>query len=466
MLGGGKTEESLPDIPGAEPDIGHSAGFAAFKQHQSVSKKVRHGECCGVHERNAQYVSRQFVRSWGLISGGYERPLRAKGGVLMRRREGLASLYRFHLKKASSPRTKTPAVRFRFRRRSRGQGLILIYVRLHKAMEEKAAASPKGQCAVHPTLEVDDASSDFSNPGRAASGSSILDESAIHEHGRTYQSYKQDAYLLPNDGEEQDRLDLQHHTINLLLDGKLAFAPIGEPENVLDVATGTGVWAVEFARDHPRSKVIGSDLSLIQPNGAVENCSFVKEDAENDEWTYDCQFDYIHLRLLFTCFNDISLVLRKIYSNLKPGGWVEFQDHTPEILSPDGTTVGSAMETFGHKVVDGLSAVGRNATRIKYLDELLKAEGFVSITKRVLPYPVGRWPQDPKYKEVGMWMAQNVVLGLDGTVKMLVAGGMSTADVRVLVEQVKSELQSGHVHAYCPFYVIYAQKPEETASGE
>jgi ubiquinone/menaquinone biosynthesis C-methylase UbiE len=32
----------------------------------------------------------------------------------------------------------------------------------------------------------------------------------------------------------------------ILFHGKLFFAPITEPTNVLDIGTGTGIWAIEF----------------------------------------------------------------------------------------------------------------------------------------------------------------------------------------------------------------------------
>lgn len=43
-----------------------------------------------------------------------------------------------------------------------------------------------------------------------------------------------------------------------------------------------GVWAIQYAGEHPGSRVIGSDLSLIQPDvGAdVPNVEFVREDSE------------------------------------------------------------------------------------------------------------------------------------------------------------------------------------------
>lgn len=72
-------------------------------------------------------------------------------------------------------------------------------------------------------------------------------------------------YMLPNDEREQDRLDLQHHSFRVMLNGKLGLAPIKSPNRVLDLATGTGIWAIEFAQENTESTVIGTDLSPIQP---------------------------------------------------------------------------------------------------------------------------------------------------------------------------------------------------------
>lgn len=40
-----------------------------------------------------------------------------------------------------------------------------------------------------------------------------------------------------------------HHMLTMLLDGKLFLAPIGSnPQQVLDVGTGTGIWAMYSSR--------------------------------------------------------------------------------------------------------------------------------------------------------------------------------------------------------------------------
>jgi ubiquinone/menaquinone biosynthesis C-methylase UbiE len=53
--------------------------------------------------------------------------------------------------------------------------------------------------------------------------------------------------MLPNDEQESERLDIHHALMLLLLEGKLYWAPIDNaPQRVLEVGTGTGIWAIDF----------------------------------------------------------------------------------------------------------------------------------------------------------------------------------------------------------------------------
>ena len=68
---------------------------------------------------------------------------------------------------------------------------------------------------------------------------------------------------------ELDRLDLQHHVIKLLLNGEIHLAPLDNPRRILDIGTGTGLWAIEMADRYPNATVTGTDLSPVQPTWYV-----------------------------------------------------------------------------------------------------------------------------------------------------------------------------------------------------
>ena len=67
------------------------------------------------------------------------------------------------------------------------------------------------------------------------------------ENGRRYHRFREGAYNFPNDDSEQDREDMKHAMVVNLCQ-QLHFAPIGaSPHNILDMGTGTGIWAIESA---------------------------------------------------------------------------------------------------------------------------------------------------------------------------------------------------------------------------
>jgi methylase of polypeptide subunit release factors len=53
---------------------------------------------------------------------------------------------------------------------------------------------------------------------------------------------------------------MHHEVMLVLLDGQLHKAPLNDPQRILDVGCGTGIWAIDTADAYPGAEVIGTDL--------------------------------------------------------------------------------------------------------------------------------------------------------------------------------------------------------------
>lgn len=298
------------------------------------------------------------------------------------------------------------------------------------------------------TTDTDSNIGDLQRPNSTASlSTSVYDFEVVH--GRTYHKYHKGKYLVPNDESEMDRLDLQNHIWLLTLEGEIHLAPLpNQPLRVLDLGCGTGIWAIDFASRYPSSHVIGSDLSPIQPNYIPPNCQFEVDDAE-DDWVYSQPFHYIHGRTLMNCFKSMHSIFTKAFQNLHPGGYFEMQDGCLPFRCADHTLDNTALLQWCDYTLEGSARVGRKWADPHEYKSIMEDVGFVDVVEKKLKWPLNTWPKDPKLKELGMWVREDMSEILPAVSRVFTMGlGWSMEDVDSFLEKARADLMNRKIHGW------------------
>ncbi|KAK5657880.1 hypothetical protein OQA88_2428 [Cercophora sp. LCS_1] len=279
-------------------------------------------------------------------------------------------------------------------------------------------------------------------------------------HGRRYHHYRSGTYPLPNDQLEQDREDMKHVMMLDLTDGKYFLAPIQKPQSVIDLGTGTGLWCIEVGEMLPDAKVIGVDLSPIQPRWTPPNVNFNVDDIE-DEWLYGTKFDLVHARHVFPFIKDTRGVTEKAFSNLVSGGWFEVQDLGLAALCDDGTVPEDfGIAKFLNVTTEAWKQLGCDIRIGPKLEGILQEAGFINVNCTTYKVPIGGWPADRKLQSLGMHMRfalDMVVPPMCTTLGTVLGWSAAEKDAFCLKSRQSLEDTSAHAYLYC--YIVHGQKP-------
>ncbi|KXX75055.1 Phosphoethanolamine N-methyltransferase 1 [Madurella mycetomatis] len=331
-----------------------------------------------------------------------------------------------------------------------------------KATEQAAPAAEPSTTGVLPAehwmaqdVPADNSDADSALGTDAESSTASITSSILQYrtlYGRTYHSERGDAQYC-------------HHALTMALDGKLYLAPISKNiEKAIDIGTGTGIWAIDFADDFPDTDVIGTDISPIQPSWVPPNLKFEIEDF-SQPWTFeDNSVDYVHMRWLLGSVKDWDELFKQAYRILKPGGYIESFEPSSVLTSDDGTVRDTdAIAQWGKIFAEGGKKIDQVFT--VYEDGLqrkgMETAGFVDIEEHEFKTPVGGWPKDQHMNQIGRIAQAIMDQDVEGYILFIANTlGWSRQQILVYLAMFRREVKSGKHHTYYSQRILWARKPE------
>ncbi|KAK2759251.1 UMTA methyltransferase family protein [Colletotrichum kahawae] len=298
------------------------------------------------------------------------------------------------------------------------------------------------------TVEIDDDETD--------------DASTIDERMQAYAASLSSSVV--NYPEEFGRRYHAHRAGIRLLGNRLFLAPLEfeQVNRILDIGTGTGKWAIEMGDLFQHAEILGNDLSAIQPIWVPPNVKFEIDDVESS-WVGHQKYDYIMCRYMAAAIRDWPKLIRNVYDHLNPGGWAEFQDMDIELYSEDGTLTDShATKQWNRTFVTALASIGLEPAPGPQLEGWVWSHGgFTNISHRKYRVPVGPWPRQTFFKNLGMLNLIQTLEGLEGFSLKMFCGvlGRTREAVMTQIEEVSEELKSSTIHSQFDIHVVYGQKP-------
>ncbi|KAK4164588.1 Phosphoethanolamine N-methyltransferase [Cladorrhinum sp. PSN259] len=296
----------------------------------------------------------------------------------------------------------------------------------------------------------------------------------VFEGGIRYHAYKSGKYAFPNDEIEQNRDDMKHSMCLMLCQGEYFYAPVKEVlekgGEVLDLGTGTGIWAIELGDRYPNTMFTGIDLSPIQPNLVPENVHFFIDDFE-EEWVDPVnKYDYIHIRHTLHSVQSTQLLLQRAMQHLKPGGYIEIQEIEVVPQSDDASispSIPYAFRDYINYMAAGLRIMGSEMHAILRLPDEMKAAGFEDVQSITHKAPLGMWPRDKRLRLCGLFMRTAIMDGLRGiSHRPLTALGWTQLQIEMVLVDVRKALMDSKVHAYFTYRIVYGRKPLDGSGNQ
>lgn len=195
-------------------------------------------------------------------------------------------------------------------------------------------------------------------------------------------------YLLPNNIEEVNRLDLQHYILRYLTKSNY-FAPIGQPESILDVGCGTGRWASEMAELFPQASVVGFDQVAPTPLEDMPVRYHFQQGSVLHKLNFkDHEFSFVHQRLLCLAIPSSywPAEIQELVRVTQRGGWVETVE--ADISFQNAGPQSNLLSDWIYRSCKRRGIDPRTSLNLK---PVLQQAGLINVKAETIAIPVGKW---------------------------------------------------------------------------
>ncbi len=258
------------------------------------------------------------------------------------------------------------------------------------------------------------------------------------------------AYQLPKDEEEDNRLNFQHYALFHAI-GNHYVAPLSPPlQTVLDVGTGTGIWAHEIARLFPAAVVVGLDLSATSfKEPTPDNCLLRVGNVLTGLPFPDAFFSFTHQRLLVAGITaeNWSRVVHELVRVTRLNGWIEMVeiDDQMDNAGPATAHMQELMQTVS-------KSLGFDGEVIRHLGDLLIQERLQGVEMQPIRIPVGEWGG-----RVGSMMRHNLLAATNAVKgRYCTHAGIAEAVFDQMVSAMVAEWEI--YRPSCTFYAAYGKR--------
>lgn len=188
--------------------------------------------------------------------------------------------------------------------------------------------------------------------------------------------------------------DLLNHTLSLGIDKIWRRKAINwlrpfSPQHIMDVATGTGDFAILSCRMLQPEQMIGTDISegmmnvgreKVEREGLSDKISFVREDCTSLSFTDNC-FDAITVAFGIRNFEDLDKGLSEMCRVLIPGGHLVIL----ELTTPDRFPMKQLFTVYSKVVIPILGKLfSKDNSAYQYLPQTIKAFPQGEVMKEVI----------------------------------------------------------------------------------